>query len=69
MLSRLRSRLVFNIRRRRGPEGFGESMRRLNRLGRLMSVMQRKSGQAQGDVAEQERQAKIAFCRSCPCLD
>jgi hypothetical protein len=34
-----------------------------------MSVMQRKSGQAQGDVAEQERQAKIAFCRSCPCLD
>jgi hypothetical protein len=46
MLSRLRN-LVFKIRSRKRAERFVESMRRLNRLARLITVMQRKSGRAQ----------------------
>jgi hypothetical protein len=48
MLSRLR-KLVFNIRRQRRAERYVEIMRRLNRLARLMTVMQRKSPGAEGE--------------------
>jgi hypothetical protein len=42
MLSRLRI-LVFKIQRRTRAERFVEIMRRMNRLARLMTVMQRRS--------------------------
>ena len=43
MLSRLR-KLVFAIRKRTGESGLADSLRRMNRLARLMSVMQGRQG-------------------------
>ena len=43
MLSRLR-KLVFAIRKRSGASRIADSLRRMNRLARLMSVMQGRHG-------------------------
>ena len=48
MLSRLRN-LVFNIRRRTRSDRFVGMVRRMNRLARLMTVMQRKPRRTEGD--------------------
>ena len=58
MLSRLR-KIVFKIRRQASASRFAESLRRVNRLARLMTVIQQRGRRKVGGALRQNKNSPV----------